>query len=102
MTEATRTAIDVPLGVLERAVHAIACAEVAATGNKNARSDAGVAALTAQAAAEGAFYNVLINLSGFSDTAYAAEATNRAEGALAEVTKRVTALTESIRTELRA
>jgi formiminotetrahydrofolate cyclodeaminase len=102
MTEATRTAIDVPLGVLERSVHAVACAEIAATGNKNARSDAGVAALTAGAAAEGAFYNVLINLDGFADRAYATEATTRAEAALAEVTERVAALTETIRTELRA
>ena len=76
-------------------------AEVAATGNKNARSDAGVAALTAQASAEGAFYNVLINLDGFDDEAYAAAATTRAEAALAEVTERVAALTEAIRAQLR-
>jgi glutamate formiminotransferase/formiminotetrahydrofolate cyclodeaminase len=101
MTEATRTAINVPLGVLERTVGAIAAAEVAAKGNKNARSDAGVAALTAQAAAEGAFYNVLINLDGFADTAYAAEATKRAEAALAEVSARTAALTASIREQLR-
>ena len=101
MTEATRLAIEVPLGVLERSVEAIACAEVAATGNKNARSDAGVAALTAQASAEGAFYNVLINLDGFDDEAYAAAATARAEEALAEVTERVAALTEAIREQLR-
>ena len=101
LTEATRLAINVPLGVLERTVDAIGCAEVAATGNKNARSDAGVAALTAQAAAEGAFYNVLINLDGFADTAYADEATQRAETALAEVSQRVSALTETIRGELR-
>jgi glutamate formiminotransferase/formiminotetrahydrofolate cyclodeaminase len=74
---------------------------VAAKGNKNARSDAGVAALTAQAAAEGAFYNVLINLDGFADTAYAAEATKRAETALAEVSARTAALTASIREQLR-
>ena len=101
MTEATRLAIEVPLGVLERSVEAIACAEVAATGNKNARSDAGVAALTAQASAEGAFYNVLINLDGFDDEAYAAAATARAEAALAEVTERVATLTEAIREQLR-
>lgn len=101
MTEATRTAINVPLGVLERAVDAIAVAEVAATGNANARSDAGVAALTAQAAAEGAFYNVLINLDGFADEAYAEEAKQRAEAALSEVTTRCDSLTDSIRSELR-
>ncbi len=101
MTEATRTAINVPLGVLERTIDAIAAAEVAAEGNKNARSDAGVAALTAQAAAEGAFYNVLINLDGFSDSVYAEEAARRAEAALTEVTARTTALTASIRDQLR-
>ncbi len=101
MTEATRLAINVPLRVLERSVDAIACAEVAATGNKNARSDAGVAALTAKAAAEGAFYNVLINLDGFADQAYADEATRRAENALQEVTERTENLTATIREQLR-
>jgi formiminotetrahydrofolate cyclodeaminase len=101
MTEATRIAINVPLGVLERTIAAIACAEIAATGNPNARSDAGVAALTAQAAAEGAFYNVLINLDGFSDTDFAAQATSRAEAALTEVNARTATLTETIRGQLR-
>ena len=98
---ATRLAIAVPLGVLERCVDAIEAAEIAATGNRNARSDAGVAALTAQAAAEGAYYNVLINLSGFSDTAYATQATGRAEAALAEVTARSQALADRVRQQLR-
>ncbi len=102
ITEATRLAINVPLGVLERTVDAIAAAEVAAKGNKNARSDAGVAALTAVAAAEGAFYNVLINLDGFPDAAYAKEAVSRAEKALDEVTARAATLTASIREQLRA
>ena len=102
ITAATRLAINIPLGVLERTVDAIGAAEIAAKGNKNARSDAGVAALTALAAAEGAFYNVLINLDGFDDDAYAEEATQRAEKALVEVTTRATALTAAIREHLRA
>jgi len=102
ITEATRLAINIPLGVLERTVQAIEAAEIAAQGNKNARSDAGVAALTALAAAEGAFYNVLINLDGFDDAAYAAEATQRAEAALSEVTERTATLTAAIREQLRA
>jgi glutamate formiminotransferase/formiminotetrahydrofolate cyclodeaminase len=97
---ATKVAIEVPLGVLERTVDAIAAAEVAATGNKNARSDAGVAGLTARACAEGAYYNVLINLDGFKDAAYAEEATTRANAALKEVSTRADALAASIRTEL--
>ena len=101
MNAATRLAIEVPLGVLERTVDAIAAAEIAARGNDNARSDAGVAALTALAAAEGAFYNVLINLDGFDDDAYAEAAVARAEAALATVTERATAVTAKIRSQLR-
>jgi glutamate formiminotransferase/formiminotetrahydrofolate cyclodeaminase len=97
---ATRLAIEVPLGVLERSVGAVAAAEVAATGNKNARSDAGVAGLTARACAEGAYYNVAINLDGFDDAAFAAEARQRASTALAEVTRRSDALSHQIRSEL--
>jgi len=97
---ATKVAIEVPLSVLERTVDAIAAAEVAATGNKNARSDAGVAGLTARACAEGAYYNVLINLDGFKDVEYAADATSRAKAALDEVSRRADALAASVRADL--
>ena len=60
-----------------------------------------MAALTALAAAEGAFYNVLINLDGFDDDAYAEAAVARAEAALATVTERATAVTAKIRSQLR-
>ncbi len=60
---ATREATRVPLAVLERIPPLLeAAAEVAEIGNENSLSDAGVAALTAMAGAEGAYYNVLINL----------------------------------------
>ncbi len=97
---ATRLAIEVPLAVLERSVTAIACAEVAATGNTNARSDAGVAGLTARACAEGAYYNVRINLDGFKDDQFAATARQRAERALSAVTQRADALAAQMRSEL--
>lgn len=42
-------------------------------GNPNSLSDSGVAALTALAAAEGAFFNVLINIGGLSSTAEASD-----------------------------
>ncbi len=65
MEAATREATLVPLGVLERTRRAAElAAEVAAHGNPNSLSDAGVAALCARSAAEGAYYNVLINLAG--------------------------------------
>ena len=54
----------VPLAVMEKCVQAIALARVAAEkGNKNAVSDAGVAALMGRAGAHAAKLNVLINLS---------------------------------------
>ncbi len=60
---ATLGATLVPLGVLERVPAALELAgEVAEHGNTNSLSDAGVAALTLMTGAEGAYYNVLINL----------------------------------------
>jgi glutamate formiminotransferase/formiminotetrahydrofolate cyclodeaminase len=60
---ATRLATTVPLSVLELCPEVLELAgEVAEIGNANSLSDAGVAALMALAGAEGAYYNVLINL----------------------------------------
>ncbi len=60
---ATQEATRIPFTVLQNCVETIKLArEVALSGNKNSLSDAGVAALTGQAGAEGAYYNVLINL----------------------------------------
>ena len=56
------------MGVLEKSIEALKLAkEVALKGNKNSLSDAGVAGLTARAAAEGAYYNIKINLPGIED-----------------------------------
>lgn len=66
--EAVKDATLVPFGVLEKSIDALNLAkEVALKGNKNALSDAGVAGLTAQAAAEGAYYNIKINLPNLQD-----------------------------------
>ena len=63
IAEATREATRVPLSVLEKAPALLElAAEVGEIGNVNSLSDAGVAALTGMAGAEGAYYNVLINL----------------------------------------
>ncbi|WP_281680250.1 cyclodeaminase/cyclohydrolase family protein, partial [Synergistes jonesii] len=50
-------------------------------------SDAGVAALLAEAAGKAASYNVKINLPGIADEAFAKEYRERMEKALAEVVK---------------
>lgn len=63
---ATVEATLVPLTVLSRADDSLNLVETAIEkGNPNSLSDAGVAGLMALAAAEGAYYNVLINLAGF-------------------------------------
>lgn len=97
---ATLEATRVPLRVLERCVEAAQCAEVAITGNSNARSDAGVAGLTARAAAEGAWYNVCINLKGLDDPAIRAELKARADAALAAVQASADRVSAAVRSEL--
>lgn len=65
---ATKAAIEVPFSVMQ---HGVACLEklrpIAETGNSNALSDVGVAALMLRSAVEGAFLNIKINLPGVSD-----------------------------------
>jgi len=68
ITEATKEATLVPFGVLKRSGEAsIIARKIAENGNRNSVSDAGVAALCAQTAAEGAYLNVIINLTGIDD-----------------------------------
>ena len=69
--DATKEATLVPFGVLEKCGELLRLAGLAAElGNRNSVSDAGVAALAARAAADGAFYNVQINLPGLKDEAF--------------------------------
>lgn len=74
MAEASKTATAVPLHTLEACAKAakLAC-EAASFGNPNAASDAGSAALLADAAGKAASYNVRINLPGVKDEAFAAD-----------------------------
>ena len=68
---ASKEATLVPFGVLENSIEALMLAkEIALKGNKNSLSDAGVAGLTAQAAAEGAYYNIMINLPNIQDSEF--------------------------------
>jgi len=66
-------ALEIPLKVAQEALKTFDHIEVAARwGNKNASSDAGVAAIMAQAAIEGAILNVRINLASIKDHEYKA------------------------------
>jgi len=76
---ATKEATLVPLEVLAKAVELLKLAKkAAAKGNRNSMSDAGVAALAARSAAEGAYFNVRINLPGIRDEAFRAETKKKA------------------------
>jgi glutamate formiminotransferase/formiminotetrahydrofolate cyclodeaminase len=77
--QATQEATRVPLNVLRDCISALELAsKVARHGNKNSISDAGVAALMARAAAEGAYYNVIINLPGISEAGFVKDARDEA------------------------
>jgi glutamate formiminotransferase/formiminotetrahydrofolate cyclodeaminase len=91
MEKANKEATLVPLGVLKRSWDAAQVARrIAEKGNRNSVSDAGVAALTARAAAEGAYLNVRINLPGIMDEDFKAATLREAE----EVRKKVIEHTE--------
>lgn len=65
---ATRTAIEVPFAVMEKALASMRVIQaMAEIGNPNSVSDAGVGALCARSAVMGAFLNVRINAAGYGD-----------------------------------
>jgi glutamate formiminotransferase/formiminotetrahydrofolate cyclodeaminase len=104
---ATRGATAVPLAVLERIPDLLALAdEIAKIGNESSLSDAGVAALTGLAGAEGAYYNVLINLASLADLdqseqpEFAADVRKRAAAALAACEERGGATRRTVRARL--
>ncbi len=69
--EATKEATNVPLEVMKHCIDALALAQqVAASGNVNSVSDAGVSALMLHAAVESAALNVRINLNNLSDSEF--------------------------------
>jgi glutamate formiminotransferase/formiminotetrahydrofolate cyclodeaminase len=99
---ANRGATLVPLEVLERNLPVLdLCAEVVSKGNPNSLSDGGVAALCCMTCAEGAYYNVLINLAGLEgDAEWAGKTKARAVEALSAVMKRAQAIQQDVRGRL--
>jgi len=99
--EATREATRIPFEVLK---NCLALAELASLtarkGNRNSLSDAGVAALTARTAAEGAFYNVLINLPGLKDENFKRGIAAEARDLIAEVRRLTSSVNKKIEKEL--
>lgn len=77
--DATKEATMVPFRVLEKSKDAAEFALVMAEkGNRNSLSDSGVAGLAASTAAEGALYNVMINLQDIEDEEFKAETAKKA------------------------
>ena len=78
--KASKEATLVPLSVLEKSISLLELAKIVALkGNRNSLSDAGVAGLIAEAAAQGAYYNVKINLPGIQDDAFKEEISKKAD-----------------------
>ena len=88
MHAATVGAIEVPLKVMNVSLDSMnILKEMAENGNPNSVSDAGVGALCARTAVEGAALNVKINCSGFDDKAYVVDALAKADNMLQEAKK---------------
>jgi len=100
--ETSKEATLVPFEVLEKSIKALNLAkEIAQKGNKNSLSDAGVAGLTAQAAAEGAYYNVKINLPGIQDAEFKSKIKRKATSLKKKSVKLGDELREIIEKELK-
>ncbi len=85
---ATKNAIEVPLKVMQLAHDSMEVMQaMAEIGNPNSVSDAGVGALCARTAVEGAYLNVKINAAGFDDSGFLSSAIEKAEKLLAEAKK---------------
>lgn len=86
MGEASKAATEVPLRTLEACAKTSELAIAAAKhGNPNTVSDAGSAALLADAAGKAAAYNVRINMPGLSDEEFKEECRSRMSCALEKI-----------------
>jgi glutamate formiminotransferase/formiminotetrahydrofolate cyclodeaminase len=86
MEQTTQNAIMIPFETLELSLEAAElAAKVGKVGNTNALSDAGVAALTALAAAKAAYYNILINIKSVNTQSFIDDVTQRSAILIAKI-----------------
>lgn len=98
---ANKEATLIPLSVLELCPDlADLATKVANKGNQNSLSDSGVAGLMARSAAYGAYYNVLINLSGIEDQDWALTIRKKAEAAVKKTDEIASALEQTMLVKL--
>ncbi|WP_372947135.1 glutamate formimidoyltransferase [Mariniphaga sp.] len=87
--KATKQAMEVPLKVMQLAHDSLEVMQaMAEKGNPNSVSDAGVGALCARTAVEGAYLNVKINASGCDDKPFVEEILKKAESYLVSAKKK--------------
>ncbi len=103
LQEANKTATRVPLGTLQESIRPLELAVVVADkGNQNSLSDAGVAALCGRVAAEGAYYNVVINLPSVDDPVFRKEIKAEADELLARAHELADQIAKLVRERLEA
>ncbi len=86
--QATRYAIEIPFKVMQLSLDSFEVIKaMAAGGNPNSVSDAGVGALCARAAVYGAYLNVKINAASYEDKKYVEETLKAAKNMLDEAIK---------------
>jgi glutamate formiminotransferase/formiminotetrahydrofolate cyclodeaminase len=99
--EANRGATLVPLSVLERTHTTLELSRATAEkGNPNSLSDAGVAGLASLTCAEGAYYNVLINLNGMARDSWVDKTRARAKALVDESRSRAAELAKLVEDRL--
>ncbi|MDR0905985.1 MAG: cyclodeaminase/cyclohydrolase family protein [Oscillospiraceae bacterium] len=103
MEDALRLACSVPMDIMRACAKSIDIIEqFAAKGSTLAISDAGVGALFAGAALQGASYNVYINTKSMTDRNYAAALEKECDAILAEYTLKAENISSSVYQKLRA
>lgn len=98
---ALKGATEVPLEVIRCSKRVLELAQVCATkGNVNSISDAGVAAVEAQAAAKSALYNVLINLGGIKDNEFKEKINQETDNLMNEISTLASKVEEIVKNKL--
>lgn len=101
MQQALIGACDVPLEIMRRIADVVELTEfLAHNGSRMALSDAGVAAVFARAAAEGASLNIFINIASLDDRSRAEAYRTQTESLAASVSSRCDILFEQVKAAL--
>jgi glutamate formiminotransferase/formiminotetrahydrofolate cyclodeaminase len=100
--EASKYAMEIPFKVMETSYRSVEIMRaMAENGNPNSVSDAGVGALCALTAVEGAFLNVKINASGIHDKQFTQELISKGEEILQKTRACRDAIMETVEQKIR-